>query len=75
MGVELGAAVGVGAGVLEQATVENSAVSITIIESLRIFMLMSLAELFDLIDDFFGIYLMCGVQSNALPDNIAVIVD
>ena len=61
VGVELGAAVGVGAGVLEQATVENSAVSITIIESLRIFTLMSLAELFDLLDDFFGIYLVCRV--------------
>jgi len=67
VGVELGASVGVGAGVLEQATVENSAVSITIIESLRIFTLMSLAELFDLLDDFFGTLdrWQCEIRSGA----------
>jgi hypothetical protein len=34
--------------------VANSAVRITIVESVRIFTLISLAEIFDLLFDFFG---------------------
>lgn len=75
MGVGLGAVVGVGVAVVEQAAVANSAVRITIIESVRIFTLMSLAELFDLIDDFFCLNLMSVVQYNALPCDLTVRVD
>ncbi len=75
VGVGLGAVVGVGVGVLEQATMANSAVRITIIERVRIFTPMSLAELFDLLDDFFCLNLMSVVQSNALPSDLAFRVD
>ena len=62
-------------GVLEQATMANSAVRITIIERVRIFTPMSLAEFFNLLDDFFCLNLMCVVQSNALPSDLAFRVD
>ena len=75
LGVGLGSTVGVEVAGLEQATVANSASRIAIVESVRIFTLKSLAELFDLLDDFFGFDLVCVVQSNALPYDLAVFVD
>lgn len=62
-------------GELEQAAMANGAIRITIMESVRIFTLMSLAELFDLLDDFFCLNLMSVVQSNALPRDLTVRVD
>ena len=44
-------------------------------ESVRIFTPMSLAELFDMLDDFFCLNLMSVVQSNALPRDLTVRVD